>query len=154
MLTTQLINSIRPAICSQGIGNIQSGGAIRCPLSASLVRLAPQAIQVEAYPRPLMKWTEKLYRGAFGEFGDFRLQENGEPAIHQQHATLHVCHVWLQLTLSAGWAQGSLAALLLLTASIACLVCNLTGIDVNVACCATESFTLLVEQSACYASDF
>lgn len=34
--------------------------------------------QVEAYPRPLMRYTEELYRHAFGRYGDFRLRENGE----------------------------------------------------------------------------
>ena len=37
-------------------------------------RLLPQ---VEAYPRPLMRYTEELYRHAFGQYGDFRLRENG-----------------------------------------------------------------------------
>jgi len=32
--------------------------------------------EVEAYPRPLMEWTEKLYHGALGQFGDFKLREN------------------------------------------------------------------------------
>ncbi len=33
---------------------------------------------MEAYPRPLMRYTEQLYRHAFGRYGDFRLRENGE----------------------------------------------------------------------------
>lgn len=57
-----------------------------CALLASLARLATHSKQVEAYPRPLMKWTEELYRGAFGQFGDFRLRENGDSAFPQQHA--------------------------------------------------------------------
>ncbi len=37
--------------------------------------------QVEVYPRPLMRYTEELYRHAFGRYGDFRLRENGAPAV-------------------------------------------------------------------------
>ena len=38
---------------------------------------AHMLLQVEAYPRPLMRYTEQLYRHAFGKYGDFRLRENG-----------------------------------------------------------------------------
>lgn len=37
--------------------------------------------QVEVYPRPLMRYTEELYRHAFGRYGDFQLRENGAPAV-------------------------------------------------------------------------
>ncbi|EFN56808.1 hypothetical protein CHLNCDRAFT_144336 [Chlorella variabilis] len=34
---------------------------------------------VEPYPRPVMQYTEHLYRTVFGQHGAFRLRENGKP---------------------------------------------------------------------------
>ena len=33
---------------------------------------------VECYPRPLMRWSERLYAPVFSPHGNFNLQENGE----------------------------------------------------------------------------
>lgn len=36
---------------------------------------------VEAYPRPVMQYTEDLYRSVFGSHGAFWLRENGALAV-------------------------------------------------------------------------
>lgn len=36
---------------------------------------------VELYPRPLMRWSETVYKPVFQRYGHFNLQENGMQSI-------------------------------------------------------------------------
>lgn len=46
---------------------------------ATLIMQSAAVPEVELYPRPLMRWSEKLYQHVFRPYGQFSLQENGEP---------------------------------------------------------------------------
>ena len=45
---------------------------------ATLIMQSAAVPEVELYPRPLMRWSEKLYQHVFKPYGQFSLQENGE----------------------------------------------------------------------------
>ena len=73
------------AVCltPRALSHALSGGFAQLPARWSwcivrgLNRRHDLLLQVEAYPRPLMQYTERLYRHAFGQYGNFRLRENG-----------------------------------------------------------------------------
>lgn len=48
---------------------------------ATLIMQAEAVPGVECYPRPVMKWSEGLYKPVFSPHGPFRLQEHGKAAI-------------------------------------------------------------------------
>lgn len=45
---------------------------------ATLIMQSAAAPDVELYPRPLMRWSERLYAHVFNQYGQFSLQENGQ----------------------------------------------------------------------------
>lgn len=63
--------------------------------------------QVEAYPRPLMEWTEQLYKAAFGKYGEFRLRENGTRhrwCCRLDSLLADILHLHFYFDRSARWA--------------------------------------------------
>ena len=45
---------------------------------ATLIMQSAAIPNVELYPRPLMRWSERLYAHVFNQYGQFSLQENGQ----------------------------------------------------------------------------
>ena len=48
-------------------------------LFATLIMNAAALPDVECYPRPVMRWSERFYTPVFAPYGNFSLREHGAP---------------------------------------------------------------------------
>ena len=78
----ELINV--PAAQKEGIQNIKRFSGVGTVVTDEntifttvILQTAVLPPDVECYPRPLMKWSERLYSPVFSHYGQFNLQENG-----------------------------------------------------------------------------
>lgn len=85
----ELINI--PAAKKNGIQVIKrfsGGGTVvtdEDTIFATLIMQSAAVPDVELYPRPLMRWSEQLYKHVFVPYGPFNLQENGKQVLCSVH---------------------------------------------------------------------